>query len=187
MEQIINKRAHIECECTECKKTFMKAKSEITRNRLRDRKNFCSISCAMSYNNKLAPKGFIKDPSLMGKGTRIDEFTPFREILRRAKKRSKEKVKKVLDLTLNDLKEQWELQKGLCPYSGVKLLLPGYNSRGNYVYSASLDRINSDLGYIKGNIQFTSTCINFMKNNLTHEETLNVCKMISENYKNITL
>ncbi len=184
--EIKYKRAHIECECTECKKTFMKAKSEITRNKFRERKNFCSISCAMSYSNKLNPRpNQFKIGNTIGKdnGRKKDEFSPFRELLRRARTRSKESLKKILNLTLEDLKEQWDLQKGICIYSGVKLLPPNTDSRGNYNYIASLDRIDSDLGYVKGNIQFTSASINYMKGNLTHDQTLELCRLIADYHK----
>jgi len=46
--------------------------------------------------------------------------------------------------------------------------------------TASLDRIDSNIGYIKGNIQWVSQCINYMKNTMTHEETIKICKLITD-------
>jgi hypothetical protein len=36
----------------------------------------------------------------------------------------------------------------------------------NPIYTASLDRIDSSKGYIKGNIRWVSRAINWMKNNM---------------------
>jgi hypothetical protein len=41
---------------------------------------------------------------------------------------------------------------------------------------ASLDRIDSSKGYIKGNIQFVSVIANYAKNEMTHDEMLYFCK-----------
>ena len=47
--------------------------------------------------------------------------------------------------------------------------------------TASLDRIDSSLGYLKGNVQFTILCINYMKNNLTHTQMLQLIDLIKSN------
>lgn len=44
----------------------------------------------------------------------------------------------------------------------------------------SLDRINSSLGYIKGNVQWVRKRINFMKNELTNEEFINLCELVTK-------
>ena len=45
-------------------------------------------------------------------------------------------------------------------------------SKGNGVirYSASIDRMNSNVGYVIGNIQLVCSIINIMKNNLSDSE-----------------
>ena len=53
----------------------------------------------------------------------------------------------------------------------------------NPIYTASLDRIDSKKGYIKGNIRWVSRSINWMKNDITDEMVWELCKLISENYK----
>jgi hypothetical protein len=82
------------------------------------------------------------------------------------------------DITLEDLLDLWNQQEGICPYSGVKLVHP--NEGGNNLNTASLDRIDSKVGYIKGNLQFISIMCNQAKNNLTHEEMLTFLKTISD-------
>lgn len=129
------------CICEQCKKEFLKDCSEIKRNAKLNRRNFCSISCAMTYANshnvteaKLkVRKNFIKNfTNLTGDKNpsikRLDEFSPFRETFRRAKRHAKDgKNKKEFTITLQDLKNQWELQKGRCAITNVKLTLPYSN------------------------------------------------------------
>ena len=84
-----------------------------------------------------------------------------------------------------DLKQQWEKQKGKCIYSGIDLELSKHNKIvKNPITSASLDRIDSSKGYIKGNIQFVSRSINYMKGEMNHKETIHLCKLIANFYNN---
>lgn len=83
---------------------------------------------------------------------------------------------------MNDLKEQWELQKGVCPYSKFQLELPNGTKKVHHSIRASLDRIDSSKGYIKGNIQFVSTMINLMKSTLSHDETVDFINKLVKNY-----
>lgn len=104
-----------------------------------------------------------------------DEYSGFRSFLTKAKARSDGSC----NLTLEDLKSQWEAQNGKCVYSNVDLNLPTktYKNRSR-IYTASLDRIDSTKDYVKGNIQWISVACNFAKNKMTHEEMLDFCKVI---------
>lgn len=163
--------------CENCGEEAQKPESEYKRNLKEGRKNFCSRSCSASYNNKhrVTTKRDTEFYSNIAKLKR-DDFTPFRYTFRSLKRRHKE-----LNLELEDLKEQWEKQNGICPYTGIKLILPedGNINSINVTERASLDRIDSSLGYIKGNIQFISTPINYMKNTMTDLETKKFLKNIS--------
>ena len=57
-----------------------------------------------------------------------------------------------------------------------------YFEKGNNLNTASLDRIDSKLGYVKGNLQFISIICNQAKNNLTHENMMTFLKTICEFY-----
>lgn len=126
----------------------------------------------------------------------IVEKFKFQIYLSRAKSRPIEYLKKFKtkfdgrnedgQLTVDDLIEQWKLQKGRCPYSGIKLIHADVyrNKNHNLTEIASLDRINSEYGYIKGNIQFVSAVCNFAKRNMPHEEMVDFCKIIAEFWKN---
>lgn len=76
----------------------------------------------------------------------------------------------------------WELfleQNKKCVYSGVELTFP---TNGKYASgTASLDRIQSSLGYIKGNVQWVHKDINMMKQSLTDEEFIKWCHLIANN------
>ena len=163
------------CDC--CGKQAQKPESEYKRNLKEGRKNFCSRSCSASYNNTHRIQTPRK-PEFYSKMARAkrDEFSPFRYTLRNIKKRHKD-----FNLELEDLKEQWEKQNGICPYTNLPLILPEENNIDtiNITIRASLDRIDSSLGYIKGNIQFISTSINYMKNTMSDLETKRFLKRIS--------
>lgn len=171
-------RKLIEIECENCHCLFQKPVSEYNRNIEFGRSNYCSRVCSgASCNKNGKQKGnyaYIKDYA----HNKIDEYTPFRYYFRNCKKRSKE-----FNLSLEYLKSVWDSQNGICPYSGIKLILSNYKTgHNNPIYGASLDRINSSLGYIIGNVQFVSTSINYMKGQLSHEETMTLCKIISDNF-----
>ncbi|MDO1447313.1 hypothetical protein Q0590_13680 [Rhodocytophaga aerolata] len=81
------------------------------------------------------------------------------------------------------MKTQWEVQKGICPYTGLQLVQPKYNSKNDIQTTASLDRIDCKKGYIKGNIQFVSMAINYAKSTLTHKEMIALCRKIADYWK----
>jgi len=168
----------VELTCEVCKKTFEREKREQKRNEKIGRKTYCSRSCSGKGNVKNIPEDKRGNIEFLKTGSLTDEFTPFRFHLRQAKKRNK-----ICTLTLEELKSVWESQNGKCVYTGIILEAWNYKKNSNSFYTASLDRIDSNKGYIKGNIQFVSRNINLMKNNISHEETIKLCKIISNYYK----
>lgn len=46
---------------------------------------------------------------------------------------------------------------------------------------ASIDRIDSSLGYVRGNIEFVCLMANMAKNVWTRKDVLDFCKRVSEN------
>ena len=109
------------------------------------------------------------------------DYSPFKPILSRAKQR-----KKKIDLTLSDLYNQWQKQKGRCPYTGWKLKLPaGRNEKlPKTPDRASLDRIDSSGGYTPDNIQYVSLAIQYAKHNWSQFE---VKKMLLDATKHLHL
>ena len=79
-----------------------------------------------------------------------------------------------IDIDISDLEGLYKNQKGLCYYSGIVM-----NSDRND-FKMSLERLNPDLGYIKGNIALT--CIEF--NNIsqwTHEKINEMLHILKQN------
>ena len=178
MEEAIKKyqrpQVEVKCDNIKCGKHFMKDASEVRRSKKRNAKNYCSLSCS----SKISVNGLLQSENC-GKGRNIgynisDKYTGLRDHLRRAKYRTRE-----FGITLDDLLEQWNKQDGICPYTGVKLIHPIRLKDEGLIYMASLDRVDSKFGYIKGNIQFISATANLAKNNMTHEEMIIFCKLVA--------
>lgn len=74
----------------------------------------------------------------------------------------------------------FELQNGKCKLSGMEIQFA--KNKVDYLNggtTASLDRIDSDLGYIKGNVQWVHKWINRMKSNHSQNVFIDLCKKVS--------
>lgn len=169
MELYKQKRKLVTVTCDYCRESFSKPESEYKRNIKLGRRNFCSRSCCGKYiaslNKPLTQAQIGSRNSIRNySSNRNDEYTPFREILRTVRNRCKE-----FNLDLPYLVELWNSQNGICPYTRLKLVLPTWNTNPDIRYRASLDRIDSSKGYIKGNVQFVATPINYLKGTMSDE------------------
>ncbi len=83
-------------------------------------------------------------------------------------------------LTIEDIWELYISQDKKCAYTGKDIYFdsPGYLNR--YTGNLSLDRIDSTIGYVKGNIQLVLKEVNIAKGQLKHEDFINMCKLITE-------
>ena len=89
-----------------------------------------------------------------------------------------------VSLTLQDLKEVWANQQGICTYTGLKLLLPTWGDCiKKDIHLASVDRIDSSKGYERDNIQFVSAIANYAKNTFTHEQMVDFCKIVAKKWR----
>jgi hypothetical protein len=113
--------------------------------------------------------------------SRRDEFSPYRRHLRLAKTRVKVNGR-LLNITLEYLKDLWEKQEGKCPYTGWQLenfeTTSQWNNHKLNPKAASLDRIDSKLGYIEGNVQFVSVMANYAKLDFREAQLLEFCKAV---------
>lgn len=157
--------------CDSCGINFERVAKEVKRSEKYGRKQYCNRSCA----GKESPPAKCP-PSLkewFGKRTK-DEFSPFRPHLSRVRARNHE-----FDITLESLKDLWEAQKGICPITGWEL---DHVKNGEKATpkTASLDRINNNLGYIAGNIRWISCMANFCRNSWDDEDVIDFCKAVAK-------
>ena len=175
----------IQIQCENCKILFNKEIGEYNRKIKLNSKFYCSQSCAGKQStNHLKPYLGIIHPNFK----RVkDEFSPFREYLRRVRRRIRLRgsdVNMICEITLADLMTQWNKQDGKCVYTGVSMTHPSCLARQNtdFLTCGSLDRIDSSIGYVNGNIQFVSVAANLAKNKMSHEQMLEFCEIIRQNH-----
>lgn len=86
------------------------------------------------------------------------------------------------EVTPQYLWELFEKQNKRCAYTGkpLKMVRKLVNGRFNYrANTASLDRIDSSLGYVEGNLQWVTKPINFLKATHSHVEFLRLCRAVA--------
>lgn len=173
--------------CDYCKEKFEQPVKEFNRKHKKGiTKNFCSLSCFAHVRNvSMTPEFWQKQYKKQKKtfdiksqsGNRLDEFSPFRTFLNSGRASIK-KHKNEINIDVTYLKEQWERQNGICPYTRLKMILPKTTSEYKIksLRKASLDRIDSSKGYIKGNVEFVCMAVNLAKVNHTKEEMIQFFK-----------
>jgi len=169
--------AKVELICEFCGNKFLRDKSEANRNKKKGRKTYCSLSCAGKLSN-IHLRVFDNNNNL--KIMKNDSYSPFRWHLRNMKRRHHK-----CDVTLEDLKGQWEKQKGRCPYTGWKLKnlinMSPKNQLSKTIDRASVDRIDSSKPYTKDNIQFVSLMAQLAKNIWSENDLLSFCESVVAN------
>jgi hypothetical protein len=72
-------------------------------------------------------------------------------------------------------------QESKCALSGLPIFLANTSNDDKHgVSTASLDRINSELGYVKNNVQWVHKHINKMKWDMNEEQFINYCIAIAK-------
>lgn len=78
-------------------------------------------------------------------------------------------------LTVTDIFEQYNKQNGLCAYTGRELVTaPGHP------FTASIDRVDSSVGYLPSNIALVGWWVNVMKNEYKLSEYVELCRFVTE-------
>ena len=95
---------------------------------------------------------------------------------------TRRKLKFLVDI--NYLWRLFEKQMGKCALTALPLQFPiSHYDVGHGKGNASLDRINSNLGYTKGNVQWVHKDVNMMKQEFSQNHFIKLCKLITKNYK----
>lgn len=152
------------CEC-QCGKIKLVHRSNLTRH-----KNVGCHSCAIRLHpRKLTYFGEIP----------IMHFN--------SKKYSAEKRKMEFNLTLEYVNNLFLKQEKLCALSKLPIgfaVETRFNENvmmSRKIHTASLDRIDSNKGYIIGNVQWVHKDVNFMKQSYDQTYFIDICKRIAEN------
>lgn len=169
----------IELKCQKCKKKFSRCLSEHKRSKRLKRKEFCSRECQASYDWKEKLGKYVgTNTSNLKLGSELDELSPFKWHMARIKNHTKGKNIEV-SVTARDLKDIWEKQNGICPYTGIALKnLESTNRRHQLPRThdrASLDRIDSSKGYTKDNIEFVCLMVQYCKNTFDKQDVFDFC------------
>jgi len=101
-------------------------------------------------------------------------------ILNKAKRRAKKNNFK-FNLTIIFLEELLIKQNNLCAISNIPIKINREREKTIIYETASIDRIDSNKGYVKGNVQFVALGINYMKRNFSNEEAIKMINLILKN------
>ena len=107
--------------------------------------------------------------------SQYDINVAFRLILTVAKTRSN-KINREFDIDLEYVNLLWSRQKGICKLSGLPMSM-GVGTKNK----VSIDRINSNKGYVKGNCQLVTWEVNQAKASLTQSEFIKMSKAVAKN------
>jgi len=94
--------------------------------------------------------------------------------------RNRAKTKNIsFNLTLDYLKELWNIQEGKCAISKIKM--SHSILEGKLDINASIDKIDPSKGYTIGNVQFVCNRVNMMKSDMLMNNLIYFCKLIISN------
>ncbi len=77
-----------------------------------------------------------------------------------------------ITITLTEISELYDKQEGKCALTGLPISIKRVGG------DASLDRIDSSKGYIKGNVQWVDKRVNNMKQALPEGEFIEMCRLV---------
>lgn len=132
-------------------------------------------SCGCRFINILKNTTGDRNPKWKGKGPIPGKM--FSSLKKGAETRGLE-----FDITLDDMLKQLVFQNYKCALTGDVLhFQKTSSSKGVKEANASLDRVDSSKGYVKGNIQWVLKSINRMKFDLPQELLIELCEKVTKN------
>jgi hypothetical protein len=156
-----NRNGHIRWECLcECKKTHNVLSTHLIRGLI----THCGCSKLVGRNSKL----------WTGYGD-ISGNTWYS--IKRGSDGSKGRLPIEFSISIEYAWELFEKQGQKCALSNLPIWFTSVDTPRNSK-TASLDRIDSSLGYIPGNVQWVHKDINKMKNSFDQQYFINLCKLI---------
>ena len=101
---------------------------------------------------------------------------------RSARIRSVKKTRE-FTITIQDIEQLWEKQQGLCYYTNQSMKLARDDNR----YSVSIDRLDTNIGYVPGNVVLCCATVNIMKNDLSLTEFTELVDLLHSSLHTLTL
>lgn len=101
-----------------------------------------------------------------------------------SKTRSSAESRKIkFDVKPEDLWQKFLDQNGNCVYTGSRLSFASSYKNCKTEQTASLDRIDSKVGYVKGNVQWVHKKINWMKWEIDESVFIEMCNLVTNRNK----
>ncbi len=92
-----------------------------------------------------------------------------------------------IQITIQDIIDLYNKQNGKCALTGIKMTHIGYTTQNDQhtinKYNISIDRINSNKGYIVDNIQLVCAAINRLKSDMDNTEFALMANKVSTHNK----
>lgn len=97
-------------------------------------------------------------------------------------RKSRKDIAIPLDIDIAFIWDLFLAQNRKCALSGLELTFPKNSKKEEYKKAtASLDRIDSSKGYVKGNVQWVHKDINKMKNIFSNDYFITMCNNVARN------
>lgn len=131
------------------------------------RAKYKSIHGTTNYTGTGKIKNIPKEDRLL--------MSAIRNRVTEAKLNNKRHPERIFDIDANYMYDLWKSQNGLCALTGFPIEIEGDSN-----LRLSIDKIIPELGYVKGNVQWTIFSANRAKGDLCMEDLISLCKMIIE-------
>lgn len=154
-----SRSCHWICKC-DCGKEIIRTSSYL--------KTYSNGSCGCFHN----PSG-MDNPAFKGCGELYASI--FNRIKRGAVRRNLN-----FNIAIEDLWQLYQKQNGKCAISGLPISFGKLSRINSKPCTASLNRILSENGYVKNNVQWVHKDVNIMKNKLSQSKFVELCKTISK-------
>lgn len=170
-------------------------------NKLFKRNNgtlYCSRACFYKYRKKSNGSSLVEYWNKLSEEERIernkkiglerrDEYSRFRRFMNYINKSHISRNLEKPDVSLEYLKNLWDQQEGKCAITNIAMDIYETSFHGNNpnkkLTYASVDRIDPNKGYTRGNIQFVCMGINFAKMSYSQEEIKDFINKIFQSYE----
>ena len=134
------------------------------------RRNYC-IGAHLQEQPCIKCSNISNHPSGMVGSVRVSWFNSFRKsALTRGY---------CWEIDISFVDTMYEEQRGVCVYSGLPI---SWSVQG-WDHTASLDRIDNDLGYTEDNVQLVHKEVNMMRGSLEDERFKELCNLIANKVK----